>query len=86
MTFIRLAHCVINSSKITYIRIFHKKYQINMSSSSFDGFHSGFSGFSIGLIGSNTEKFDICEITNKHDYDIMTNWINTHTISTDKPK
>ena len=66
--FIHLSTRIIN--KLHIIEIIKKptKYFIYMSNSNI----GGFSLFSLGILGTNKNIIEICEINNKHDYDTIT--------------
>ena len=75
MTFIKLSNTIINSSKITSVRMFSNKYYINVLHTSVNGIYFGF----FGNICSSENRFEVCKEKNKDDYTIMTNWINKNT-------
>jgi hypothetical protein len=75
MTFIKLSNTIINSSKITSVRIFNNKYYINVLHTSINGVHFGV----FGNISSSGNMFEVCKEKDKDDYTIITNWINKHT-------
>ncbi len=75
--FIKLSNTIINSSKITSVRMFNNKYYINVLHTSVNGLYFGF----FGNIGSSENRFEVCKEKDKDDYTIMTNWISKNTTS-----
>ena len=69
--FINLSSCVLNKLHIVEILKRPSKYNIYMSNSSIDGTMI----FSMGSISSKINIIEICEKTNKQDYDTITNLI-----------
>ena len=74
MTFIKLSTTILNTTKISSIRTQNDKYYINMLHTSISGIYLGL----YGSISSYQNQFIVCKQIHKDDYNIMTNWINTH--------
>ena len=73
MTFLKLSSLVINTSKITFVKVLEKKYQINMVSSTLEGaFLVG-----IGRIDSSTTMIEVCKEKHTGDFDTVTRWIDS---------
>lgn len=77
MIFIKLSNVIINTSKITSIRIHNNKYFINVLQTSIHGSYLGF----FGSISSSQDQFEIDKETRNDDYNIITNWIKKNTKS-----
>jgi hypothetical protein len=75
--FIKLSNLVINTSKITSIRISNNKYYINVLHTEINGSYL----WLFGMINSSENRFEVCKEKNKDDYTIITNWITTNTKS-----
>jgi len=70
--FINLTSRIINKQHIIEIVKSPSKYYIYMNNNNL----SGFTLFSIGSLSTNNNIIEICEKTNKQDYDVITDLIN----------
>jgi hypothetical protein len=75
MTFIKLSNIIINSTKISTIRISKNKYFIDIVNSNLDGFMI----LGAGSITNIYNNIEVCKETNIVDYNIVENWINKKT-------
>jgi len=82
MTFIKLSNTLINTTRISTIRITDNKYYINLLNIDINGiFFAGFGG-GFGNITSGNNIVTVCKEKNSADYTIITNWINMKTKKT----
>jgi len=81
MTFIKLSNLVINTAKISSIRIHKNHYDIYVSHSDVCGWMFHFPIFGMGEISSNNTRFNVSKEEHETDYEIISNWINNHTKS-----
>ncbi len=72
--FIKLSQFIININHIKNIYILpEKKYYIYIASHSF----SGFCFYGTGILSSDDEKIIVCHKKTPHDYNTITDWINS---------
>jgi hypothetical protein len=73
MKFIKLSNLIINTSKISTIKISDTQYLIKMDKINLDG--SFF--FGSGFLSNNYNEIKVCKNKDKKDYDIIKDYINT---------
>ena len=73
MKFIKLSNLIINTSKISTIKISDSQYLIKMDKIDV----SGFIFFGSGFLSSNYNEIKVCKNKDKKDYDIIKDYINS---------